>query len=88
MEMFTVYSKPSCSHCDQAKALLEAKGLPFEVITLDVGQQKEDGVAYITRDELLAKIPSARTMPQIIKQDSTSALYIGGYTELRKHLHS
>ncbi len=88
MQTFTVYSKPQCPFCDQAKALLESKGVPFAVVNLDIGQQKEEGKLYISRDELLAKIPTARTMPQILKQDDTSSMYIGGYQELKKHLHA
>jgi glutaredoxin len=80
--MFTVYSKPNCQYCDKAKALLLAKDLPFEIIHLDVGQQKDDAVQYITKDELLQIIPTARTMPQITK----ASVYVGGYTELAKLL--
>lgn len=86
--MFTVYSKPNCTYCDQAKSLLERLGENFKVVNLDVGQPKEEGVEYITRDNLLAKIPTARTMPQIIREDSSSALYVGGFTELRSLLHA
>jgi glutaredoxin len=88
MQTFTVYSKPNCTYCDQAKALLEAKGVPYQVVNLDVGQPKDDGAVYISRDELLAKIPTARTMPQILKQDANSAMYIGSYQELKSHLHA
>lgn len=77
--MFTVYSKPACPFCDQAKALLEAKGLEFKVINLDVGQPKVEGAEYISRDDLLAKIPGARTMPQILRGDER----VGGFTELK-----
>ena len=77
--MFTVYSKPACPFCDRAKSLLTSKGLPFTVVNLDVGQPKEDGANYISRDDLLAKIPNARTMPQILKDDEL----IGGFTELK-----
>ena len=80
--MFTVYSKPACVYCDRAKSLLTVKGLPFEVVNLDVGQPKEEGAKYISRDELLARIPNARTMPQIMKNDEL----IGGFTELREML--
>jgi glutaredoxin len=83
---FTLYSKPNCPHCDQAKALLESKGYDFEVIHLDVGQFKDDGQTYIDRSELLERIPGARTMPQIVKSDSTSSVVIGGYTDLVKHI--
>ena len=80
--MFTVYSKPACVYCDRAKSLLTVKGLLFEVVNLDVGQPKEEGAKYISRDDLLAKIPNARTMPQIMKNDEL----IGGFTELREML--
>ena len=71
--MYTVYTKDNCTFCDQAKALLSSKGLPFETIKLGEG---------ISRDELLAKIPTARTMPQIMKDGAL----IGGFQELRKEL--
>lgn len=88
MQIFTIYSKPACPFCDQAKALLTAKNIQFEVINLDIGQSKVDGEVYIARDELLALIPSARTMPQITKQDDCSSMYIGGFAELKRHLHA
>lgn len=84
---YTVYSKPACPFCDQAKALLASKGLQYDVVNLDVGQPKEEGARYISREELLAKIPTARTMPQIIMESETSALHIGGFTELKRLFH-
>jgi glutaredoxin 3 len=80
--MFTVYSKPACPFCDQAKALLTQKGLPFQVIMLDVGQPKVEGQQYIQRADLLALFPYARTVPQIIDERE----HIGGFAELRKWL--
>jgi glutaredoxin len=77
--MFTVYTKDNCTYCDQAKQLLTSKGIPY--IAIKVGEG-------ISREELLAKIPSARTMPQIVKSDDTSSLYIGGFMELKKHLRA
>ena len=71
--MFTVYTKDNCTLCDQAKSLLTQKGIPFKTIKLGEG---------ISRDELLAKIPTARTMPQILKDEQL----IGGYIELRQLL--
>jgi glutaredoxin len=76
-KMYTIYTKDNCVLCEQAKDLLTAKGLPFITMKL-----YED----ISRDELLQKFPNARTMPQILKEDSTSALHIGGLAELKKHL--
>ena len=86
--MFTVYSKPNCTYCDQAKTLLEMKGEPFEVVNLDVGQPKADGERYISKAELLAKLPSARTMPQITRNTNTASLHVGGFLELKSLLHA
>ena len=88
MQHFTVYAKPNCGFCDQAKSLLSAKGLQYDVINLDVGQPKEEGQKYISRDELLAKVPTARTMPQIFMEDGNSARHVGGFAELKRVLHS
>jgi len=67
--MFTLYTKDNCSFCDKAKMLLTMKGIAFETVKL--GQD-------ITREQLLEKIPTARTMPQIMKDNQL----IGGFKEL------
>ena len=82
--MYTVYSKPACPACDQAKALLKQQGLPYQEIILDVGQPKQEQTAYVAREELLQKFPSARTMPQITFGDK----YLGGVHELRSFITS
>ena len=69
----TIWSKYNCPYCDQAKALLKNKGIPFE--------EKKIGDGY-TREELLEAIPTARTVPQIFLDDKL----IGGFTELNEHL--
>ena len=84
--MFTVYSKPSCPHCDQAKALLSAKGIEYKVVNLDVGQPKMAGETYISRDDLLSLFPGARTMPQINRVVEDEVQVVGGFTELKKLL--
>ena len=68
-----IWSKDHCPYCDQAKALLKNKGIPFE--------EKKIGDGY-TREELLEAIPTARTVPQIFLDDKL----IGGFTELNEHL--
>lgn len=68
--MYIVYTKDNCTYCDQAKNLLKEKGIDFQAIKLGEG---------ITRDELLAKIPTAKSMPQILKGDQL----IGGFMELK-----
>jgi glutaredoxin len=68
-----IWSKYHCPYCDQAKALLKAKGIEFE--------EKKIGDGY-TKEDLLEAVPSARTVPQIFLDGEL----IGGFTELKKHL--
>lgn len=77
--MFTIYSKPACPACDQAKAFLNQKGLSYSEVILDVGQPQLEGKTYIGRTDLLAKFPMARTVPQITKGND----HVGGLQELR-----
>ena len=69
-----VWSKYHCPFCDQAKALLRQRGIPFE--------EKKIGDGY-SKEELLEAIPSARTVPQIFIDNHL----IGGFTELKAHLN-
>lgn len=78
-----VYSKPNCGACEQAKHLLKRAGVSFVVVNLDVGQDKSSAETYISRDNLLAMFPGARTMPQIVTEDGTK---IGSIAELSKYL--
>jgi glutaredoxin len=68
-----VWSKNQCPFCDQAKKLLGSKGIEFEERNVSTDW---------TKDQLLAAVPNARTLPQIFLDDN----YIGGFTELRQHL--
>lgn len=82
--MFTVYSKPDCPQCEQAKALLTLNNRQFNVVHLDVGQPKVEDEKYISRDDLLSKFPSARTMPQIDQVVDGQHEIVGGFAELKK----
>jgi glutaredoxin 3 len=68
-----IWSKDSCPFCVQAKALLESKGIEFEERNVSTDW---------TREQLLAAVPNARTLPQIFLDDKL----VGGFTELQKHL--
>ena len=72
--MYTIYSKPSCSYCLQAKQLLEMKQLPFVY--------KQFGADY-TLQELLEVSPTARTFPVILKGEEL----IGGFANLCEYLN-
>lgn len=80
--MFTVYSKPACPQCDQAKALLAATSTPYREIVVDVGQPKSSDREYVSRDELLARFPGVRMLPLITTGDTP----VGGVAELRSLL--
>ena len=69
-----VWSKYHCPFCDQAKALLRQRGIPFE--------EKKIGDGY-SKEELLEAVPTARTVPQIFINNQL----IGGFTELMAHLN-
>jgi len=68
-----VWSKYHCPFCDQAKNLLEQKGIQFE--------EKKIGDGF-TKEDLLEAVPNARSVPQIFIDDQL----IGGFTELKKFL--
>jgi glutaredoxin len=68
-----VWSKDNCTYCDQAKKLLETKGIEVE--------EKKIGHGYTLQD-LLAVVPNARTAPQIFLDED----YVGGFTELKLKL--
>ena len=71
--MYTIYSKPSCSYCLQAKRLLEMKQLPFVY--------KQLGTHY-DLDELMTLAPNAKSFPQVFKDGEC----IGGYSDLVEYL--
>ena len=69
-----IYSKYFCSFCDQAKALMEMKGIPYE--------ERKIGDGY-TKEDLLEAVPHARTVPQIFIDGEL----VGGFTELKAKLN-
>ena len=73
MNPVIIWSKYNCPYCDQAKALLKDRRIPFE--------ERKIGDGY-TKEELLEAVPNARTVPQIIINGKS----IGGFTELRKYI--
>lgn len=69
--MITIYSKPNCTFCEQAKSLCIAKGIEYKMLKLDVDY---------TKDELMEKCPvPVRSVPQIFADDQ----YVGGFTDLK-----
>lgn len=73
MSRAIIWSKDHCPYCDQAKALMQQRGIAFE--------ERRIGSGY-TREQLLEAVPTARTVPQIFLDGQ----HIGGFTELKQHL--
>ena len=84
--MFLVYSKPNCTYCVQAKALITSKGLEYIEIHLDQGQEKVKGNKYISVESFKEILPDAKTVPQIFHSTDMSYEYIGGFDDLRLYL--
>lgn len=69
-----IWSKDQCPYCDQAKRLLESKGIEYEERNINRGTW--------TKEQLLEAVPQARSVPQIFVDDE----YVGGFNELREVL--
>ena len=67
--MITVYSKNNCPFCDRAKALLESKDIPFNVIKME---EHTDAREFLMEQGL-------RSVPQIFKD---GVLLPGGFQGL------
>ena len=65
-----IYTKAFCGFCHRAKRLLQDKGVEFTEYDISMGGEK--------RDEMMARKPDARTVPQIFIDDVS----IGGSDEL------
>jgi glutaredoxin len=68
-----IWSKSQCTYCDQAKQLLNLRGIDYE--------ERRIGDGW-TREDLIESVPQARTVPQIFLDEE----YVGGFTELKQRL--
>ena len=66
-----IYTKFACPYCVRAKQLLDSKGVQYTEYDITMGGAKHD--------EMLARVPGARTVPQILINDTP----IGGSDDLR-----
>ncbi|MFN3510105.1 MAG: glutaredoxin 3 [Tsuneonella troitsensis] len=65
-----IYTKFGCGFCYRAKRLLDDKGVSYTEHDITMGGPK--------RDEMMAKAPMARTVPQIFIGDT----HVGGSDDL------
>ena len=65
-----IYTKMWCGYCQRAKRLLDAKGVDYTEYDISMDGAK--------RDEMRARKPDARTVPQIFIDDKA----VGGSDDL------
>lgn len=65
-----IYTKFGCGYCYRAKRLLDKKGAEYNEYDITLGGPK--------REEMLARAPHARTVPQIFIGET----HVGGSDEL------
>jgi glutaredoxin 3 len=65
-----IYTKFGCGYCFRAKRLLDGKGVKYTEHDITMGGAK--------RDEMLARAPMARTVPQVFIGET----YVGGSDDL------
>ena len=65
-----IYTKFGCGYCFRAKRLLDSKGVAYTEHDVTMGGPK--------RDEMMARAPMARTVPQIFIGET----HVGGSDDL------
>lgn len=77
-----IWTKEVCPYCVEAKRILQTLSIPYSEYIISAGineQSPAPNQFYVPREQLLAKMPTARTVPQIWIDD----VYIGGCTDLQ-----
>lgn len=67
-----IWSKDACPYCDMAKNWFKSKNIEYV--------EHRIGHHGVTREMLLERVPTARTVPQII----IDGRVIGGWTDLQQ----
>lgn len=65
-----IYTKFGCGYCTRAKNLFNTKGVAFEEYDVTMGGPR--------KAEMLARVPDARTVPQIF----IDGMHVGGCDDL------
>ena len=65
-----VWGQKNCQYCDTATAVLKARGIEVE--------ERKVGEGQWTKQDLIAAVPTARSVPQVF----IDGKYIGGYHDL------
>lgn len=73
--MYVIITRDQCNFCDDAKALMKAKGIQYVEYNI-----QSDSSKWLLS---LLKRSSITTVPQVFNDKGT---HIGGYTELKEYL--
>lgn len=73
--MYVIITRDQCNFCDDAKALMKAKGIQYVEFNI-----QSDSSKWLLS---LLKRSSITTVPQVFNDKGT---HIGGYTELKEYL--
>ena len=77
-----IYTRDHCSFCVRAKDLLVMRNIPYEERIVDVYGRDDrvltESQQWVTKADLLAAYPDAKTVPQIW----LDGVHVGGYTDL------
>lgn len=63
-----IYTKDMCPYCVKAKQLLDKLNIPYTEYKISAGfdeMQPQPNQFYVTKADLLHKLPTAKTVPQI-----------------------
>ena len=77
-----IWTKHHCPFCVTAKQILNDLKIPYREFIVSPGYDEETpgpNQQYVTKADLLAKYPAAKTVPQIWIDDE----HIGGCTDLQ-----
>ena len=73
--MYVIITRDQCNFCDDAKALMKAKGIQYVEYNIQTDSSK-----WLLS---LLKRSSITTVPQVFNDKGT---HVGGYTELKEYL--
>ena len=82
-----IWSKTTCPWCDRAKTILTQLNIPYEEFIISVGfdeKTSNPNQRYVTKADLLEKLPTAKTVPQIW----VDGKHIGGCTDLEEAIRA
>lgn len=74
MILFEIYGRSNCQWCDNAKTLLDSKGLKYNYYDIEKDSKALSEFKFIFR--------GAKTVPQILTGAYDEVTVIGGYTDL------